>query len=90
MERVRVKSEQFEQRPLQEVVVYFNDAIDAQLAENARFTIRYDFAYADKPVSAAWHVMDNISLREALGIVAASNRFKLRKAPPDLFIEAEH
>lgn len=87
MERVRVKSEQFEQQPLQEIVAYFNDAIDAQLAENARFAIRYDSAYANKPVSAAWHVMDNISLREALGIVATSNRFKLRKAPPDLFIE---
>ncbi len=89
MERVRVQSEQFERRPLQEVVAHFNEAIDAQLAENSRFTIRYDAAHADKPVSAAWHVMDNISLREALGIVAASNRFKLRKAPPDLFIEAE-
>jgi hypothetical protein len=89
MERVRVKSQQFKQQPLKEVVAFFNEAIRTQLPDSARFTIRYEPPYADEPVSASWHVMDNISLREALGIVTANTKFKVQKAPPDLLIEPD-
>lgn len=87
MERVRLRSERFEQRPLREVVAYFNDAIRSQLAAPDRFEIRIEPAHADRPISAAWHALDNISLREALSIVLDSNKLKARKAPPDLYIE---
>lgn len=89
MERVRVKSQQFKQQPLKEVVAFFNEAIRTQLPESSRFTIRYQPPYADEPVSASWHVMDNISLREALGIVTANTKFKVQKSPPDLLIEPD-
>lgn len=87
MERVRLRSDRFDAKPLSEVVAYFNDAIRAQLPEAGRLEIRYDPAHANKPITAAWHIMDTVSLREALGIVLASNELKARKAPPDLYIE---
>lgn len=87
MERVRFKSQRFDHTPLKEVVAFFSESVRAQLPEDARFEIRYDPKYADDPVSAAWRVMDSISLREALGNLAAATHWRVRKAPPDLVLE---
>jgi hypothetical protein len=89
MERVRLKSHEFRQAPLQDVVAFFNEAILAQLPEDARFTIRYDAAHADTPVSVAWHAMGDASLREVLANMTASTNQRVRKTPPDLRVEPD-
>jgi hypothetical protein len=89
MERVRLKSHEFRQASLQDVVAFFNETIRAQLPEDARFAIRFDAAYADTPVSVAWHAMGDASLREVLAHMAASTNQRVRKAPPDLLVEPD-
>jgi hypothetical protein len=88
MERVRVKTHKFRATPLADVVAFFNEAIHAQLPEAARFAIRYDPDDADIPVTTSWYTMDTFSLRETLGVAAADAGLRVRKAPPDVVIEA--
>lgn len=89
LERVRLKPHEFKEQPLRDVVAFFNDAIRAQLAADAQFTIRFDPVDADEPVSVAWHETVPISLREALALMAASPQLNVRKTPPDMLIERE-
>jgi hypothetical protein len=89
MERVRLKPHVFKQQPLREVVAFFNEAIQAQLAADARFTIRFDPAQADDLVSVSWHELQPISLREALGRLAAESHLRVSKQPPDLMLQRD-
>lgn len=87
MERVRLGSQQFQDVPLQELVAFFNDAIRAQLPEEAQFMVVHDPAQANTRVSTAWHIMGTISLREALDVLAAQGNWRIRKDPPNVVIE---
>jgi hypothetical protein len=88
MMRVRLKRHTFEDRPLEEVVEYFNEAIREQLAEPQRFTIRYDEADAQRLVSISWHNLESISLAQALRLLAEKARLEVIKTPPDLRLES--
>jgi hypothetical protein len=88
MVRVRLKRHSFRSRPLEEVVGYFNEAIREQLAEPSRFTIYYDEADAQEPVSVSWHHLESISLAEALRLLAGKADLKVIKTPPDLYLES--
>lgn len=85
MNRVMLAPRQLEEAPLKDVVAFFTEAIRAQLPEDARFTIRYDTAYADDPVS--WHESKPISFHEALGRLAADTGWYVRRAPPNVLLE---
>lgn len=87
MEQVRLPSKQFDNVPLEELADFFNDAIRAQLPQQARFEVLHDAEQGETRVSTAWHAMDTISLREALGVLEQGGHWRVRKAPPNLVIE---
>ncbi len=87
MERVRLSSEHFQDAPLEKLVAFFNDAIRAQLPDDARFRIIHDPAQAQERVSTSWQIMGTISLREALGMLTAKGQWRVRKKPPNLILE---
>lgn len=89
MEQVRLPSKQFPNVSLRELAEFFNVAIRAQLPREAWFDVVHDAANADARVSTAWHAMDTISLREALGVLEEGGEWRMRKAPPNLLIERE-
>ena len=89
MERIRLPSKQFQRVPLRELTAFFNEAIRAQLPKEAWFEVAHDPAHAEAPVSTAWHAMDTISLREALGVLTEGSEWHMRKEPPNLVIEKD-
>lgn len=88
MNRVRLKRQaQYRDVPLKDIVAVFNNAIRAQVPEDARFEIRYDPAYANERVSVAWHAREPIALREGVKFLAENARMNVRKTPPDVVLE---
>lgn len=87
MERVRLKSQHFDDAPLEELARYFNAEIRRQLADDAQLAVTYDRELAREPVSTAWHAIDTISLAEALGVLEQGGSWRVRKEPPQLVLE---
>jgi hypothetical protein len=87
MEKIRLPSKQFQNVPLRELTAFFNEAIRAQLPKEAWFEVLHDAAHAEARVTTAWHAMDTISLREALGVLEGGTEWRVRKTPPNLVIE---
>lgn len=87
LDRVRLRSEQFDDVPLADLVAFFNDAIRAQLPADAQLTIVHDPRFSDDRVSTAWHVMDTLSLREALEVFTSQGHWLVIKDPPNLVIQ---
>jgi hypothetical protein len=87
MEQIRLPSKQFQDVPLRELTAFFNEEIRRQLRKEAWFEVTHDAAHAEARVTTAWHAMDTISLREALGVLAGGSEWRVRKAPPNLVIE---
>ena len=89
MEQIRLSSKQFQNVPLRELTAFFNEAIRAQLPKEAWFEVAHAPAHTEAPVSTAWHAMDTISLREALGVLTEGSEWHVRKEPPNLVIEKD-
>jgi hypothetical protein len=87
MERVRLKSEKFNDIPLRELVDYFNREIRAQNEPGSQFELVADAAAAEQRLSVWWYAMGTISLREALEVLVEDGQWELRKEPPRLVIQ---
>lgn len=89
MSRVRFQRHSFHDRPLEEVIAYFNEAIRKQLPEPSHFTIHFEEADAQRPVSVSWCDLASISLAEALWRLSANTSLKVIKTPPDVRLESK-
>jgi hypothetical protein len=87
MERVRLKSEKFNDIPLRELVDFFNHAIRAQREPESQFELVADAAAAEQRISIWWYAMGTISLREALEVLVEDGQWELRKEPPRLVVQ---
>ncbi len=88
LERVRLRSKQFDKEPLEAFAAFLNDAIREQL-QGAELAIAYDPALAQEPVCVGWHSTDTVSLREALALLEERGAWHARKRPPRIELVKE-